>query len=104
MKLQNSLPLVSTGVLSLIAAGQANASAQSCYSMQVHAQKLTKQAERYQQRAHQLKPGEHDKYIRALKSRANNLRAKAIALQRACGMHQRSSPSYHYHHHGSVYY
>lgn len=103
MTLQGSLPIVSTSVLSLLAAGHANASARNCYDMQIHAQKLTKQAERYQQRAYQLKPGEHDHYIRALKERANNMRAKAIALQQACGIHN-APPHYHYHHHAQVHY
>lgn len=105
MKLQTSLPIISTGVLSLVAAGHANASSsRSCYEINQHAQKLTKQAERYQKRAAQLRPGEHDKYIYALKERANRMRAKAIALQHACGMNTHRPAYHHHHHHGHVHY
>ena len=84
MKMKNSLPVIATGVVSLVVAGQASASVNDCKARAEHANKLTLQAARYQKRAAQLKPGEHDKFIRALKIRANNMRAKAIRLKASC--------------------
>lgn len=85
MKLTKRLPIIATGIISLTAAGQASASMQSCKDVSLHAEKLTLQAERYQKRAAELKPGEHDKYIRALKRRANSMRSKAMKLKASCG-------------------
>ena len=84
MKMKRRLPIVITGVVSLLITGQASASTSDCKAKAEHADKLTLQAERYQKRAAQLKPGEHDKYIRALKVRANTMRAKAMQLKASC--------------------
>ncbi|MGV6809626.1 MAG: hypothetical protein ACWA5U_07095 [bacterium] len=104
MKMKTALPVVSTGLLSLAAVSQANAGevveyAYDCSATALHAEKLTRQAERYQARAAELKAGEHEKYIVALKRRANNMRAKAMHLQHVCGVH--TSPTYEHRH---VYY
>lgn len=103
MKLTKSLPIIATGVISLTAVGQASATARSCTDISLHAEKLTLQAERYQKRAAELRPGEHDKYIRALKRRANSMRAKAIALKASCAAPapvHREHVHHHRHHHG----
>ena len=84
MKMKKNLPIIATGMVSLVVAGQASASVNDCKAKAEHADKLTLQAERYQKRASQLKPGEHDKFIRALKVRANTMRAKAIQLKASC--------------------
>jgi hypothetical protein len=105
MKMKTALPVVSTGILSLVAVGQANAGGYvehgyECSDVALHAEKLTRQAERYQARAAELKSGEHEKYIVALKKRANNMRAKAMHLQHICGVH--TEPAYA--HHPAVHY
>lgn len=96
MKLKTSLPVIATGVISLAVAGQASAGARSCVDIAEHAEKLTLQAERYQKRAAELKPGEHEKYIRALKKRANKMRGKAMSLLHSC---EAPHHHHHYHHH-----
>ena len=98
MKLTKSLPIIATGIISLTAVGQASATARSCADISLHADKLTLQAERYQKRAAQLKPGEHDKYIRALKRRANSMRAKAMELKASCSAPAPVSREHEEHH------
>ena len=101
MKLRKNLPIIAiaTGLVSLVATGQASAS--GCGDKKLHAEKLTLQAERYQNRAAELRPGEHDNYIRALKRRANNMRAKAMDLIRSCSS---PAPSQHHSHHIHFHY
>ena len=101
MKLRKNLPIVAiaTGLVSLVAAGQASAS--NCGDKKLHAEKLTLQAERYQKRAAELRPGEHDNQIRAMKRRANNMRAKAMDLIRSCSS---PAPSQHHSHHVHFHY
>ncbi len=84
MKLTTTLPVIATGLTLLISTSFANADYRSCHDINLHAEKLTLQAERYQKRASELKPGEHQVQIRALKRRANNMRAKAMALSASC--------------------
>ena len=97
MKLKTSLPIIATGVISLAAAGQVSAS--NCSDKALHAEKLTLQAERYQKRAAQLRPGEHDNQIRGMKNRANNMRAKAIELKRSCAVKPKPVAVHHSHFH-----
>jgi len=87
MKLTKTLPVIATGLTLLISTSFVNASnVRSCDDISLHAEKLTLQAERFQKRAAELKPGEHDNEIRALKRRANNMRAKAIELNASCAI------------------
>ena len=85
MTLTKTLPVIATGLTLLISTSFVNASeGRSCDDIALHAEKLTLQAERYQQRAAELKPGEHDNEIRALKRRGNSMRAKAMKLNASC--------------------
>jgi hypothetical protein len=85
MKLTKTLPVIATGLTLLISTSFASASTdRSCDDIALHAEKLTLQAERYQQRAAELNPGEHDNEIRALKRRGNSMREKAIELNKSC--------------------
>lgn len=93
MKLKTSLPIIATGVISLVATGQVSAS--SCSDKALHAEKLTLQAERYQKRAAELKSGEHDNQIRGMKRRANNMRAKALKLKKACAAKPKPATVHH---------
>ena len=87
MTLTKTLPVIATGLTLLVSTSFANATAdRSCGDIALHAEKLTLQAERYQQRAAELNAGEHDNEIRALKRRANSMRAKAIELNASCKM------------------
>ena len=87
MMLKTILPVIATGLTLLITTSFASAweaESRSCNDIKLHAEKLTLQAERYQKRAAELKPGEHDNQIRALKRRAISLRSKAMALNASC--------------------
>ena len=106
MNLKKSLPVIATGVISMTVVGQASAAGNVCANKIAHADKLTLQAERYQKRAAQLRPGEHDNQIHAMKRRANNMRAKAIKLKASCTAKPKKSHasskshvSYHVEHH-----